>query len=109
MSLTTLVNPPVKWRYWLVYYRDPGSDPRIKFFRGTMRNNLFIQSENCGKGGDWVWEPERARLFQFEPIIAPATISKRFGDERRQHILKSVHYRGFDGWVVRSHLILPHG
>jgi hypothetical protein len=78
------------------------------YFRGAKRNSLYISNLECGPHGEWTWEESFARLFQYEPTLATSNVSKKFGVPREQ-ILLSVHYRGFDGWVLRTHLILPHG
>ncbi len=106
-SAIIMTKHPIKWRFWLVYYRY--TDGRIMFFRGAKRNSLYIQNLKCGKQGDWTWEEDFARLFQFEPIITQAATSKVFGSETRQTILQHSSYCGFSGFVLQSHLILPRG
>lgn len=99
--------PPIPWRYWVVYYRFP--DDRIMYFRGSRRNNLYIRNMLCGTDGDWSWEPDYARLFQFEPIITLSSTAKSLGEQVRQDILQHTNYQGFHGTVLRTHLILPRG
>lgn len=101
----SVLNPPILWRYWLVYYRYP--DDRVMFFRGKRRKSLYIQNMTCGKNGDWTWEEDFARLFQSEPIITTASTSKRLVE--KEDALMKMSYRGYDGYVLQTHLILPRG
>ena len=104
MDIMTLLNPPVPYRYWLVYYRF--DDGRLMYFRGSKRNALFITNLKCGIDGGWTAEEDFARLFQYEPKINHQTVSKRINHvEAVDHI----NYRGFNGIVLTTHLILPRG
>jgi len=105
--ISQLSNPPINWRYWIVYYRH--EDDRAMFFRGEKRNAFYIQNMKCDKAGDWTWEMDYARLFQFEPVLALAATAKTLGENYRPEILRRTNYHGFDGIVLRTHLILPHG
>lgn len=106
-TLSALLNPPIPWRYWLVYYRHP--DGRMMFFRGQKRNRLYISNLECGKDGNWTSEEDMARLFKSEPILSFSVIAKHFGDDKRAEIIRQLNYRGFHHTVLQSHLILPHG
>lgn len=102
-----LAEPPIHWGFWIVYYRYP--DDRVMYFRGTRRNDFFIKNLLCGKGGDWSWEPDYARLFQFKPSIILDNIAKKLGEETRQEILLRTSYQGFNETVLSTHLRLPRG
>lgn len=98
--LTHILNPPIAWRYYLVYWRR--RDGRTLYFRGTQRRKLFIANEK----DDWISEESHARLFETQPEI---TDHRSFSKTMQTTLLPrmEIHYKGFDGIVLRSHLIIP--
>ena len=89
------IYPPIPWRFFIVYYRFPHG--RIKYFRGENQEKLLIRNATT----DWVWEEQRARLFESEPY------NLRFSKNMKKHpMFGRINYRGFEGKVLRSHLIV---
>lgn len=98
--LTHILNPLIAWRYYIVYWRR--QDGRIFYFRGTQRRKLFVSNET----DDWTSEESHARLFETQPEV---TNHSSFSKTLQTTLLQSkeIHYKGFDGTVLKSHLIIP--
>ena len=98
--ITEIINPPIAWRFFIVYWRLP--DGRMKYFRGSRRRDLFIRNVTT----DWVSDQDAARLFELrEPAIqSDRSFSKNM---RGSQIRNQLHFRGFEGPILRSHVIIP--
>ena len=115
MDIATILNPPIAFRFWMVYYRF--EDGRIMYFRGQKRNAFFVSNLICGIHGDWTPEENFARLFQFKPEVTRQSIGKKLfvaeilKKELPEKItaIDRICFTGFAGIVLATHLILPHG
>lgn len=101
-----LIEPPIKWGLWIVYIRLP--DGRIMYYRGKQyagkyRKALFIDDFKSNKTGDWSWEHSHCRLFITKPNFRKRNFTK---DTWKDPLRERISFRGFDGLVLKSHLII---
>lgn len=97
--MNATIHPPIRWKYYIVYWKLP--DGRMYYFRGQeRRRKLFIRNLIA----DWVTEPELARLFEDKPTFGDEEFAKKLQNDP---VRKKVQFKGFDGIVLRSHLIIP--
>lgn len=97
-TLTNVLNPPIEWRYYMLYWRM--FDGRIFYFRGQRRRKLFIRDITT----DWVSVPEKARLFSEKPNLSDTSC---YAKTLKNLEVSELHFAGFHGIVLRSHLIMP--
>lgn len=101
-----LIEPPIKWGLWIVYIRL--ADGRIMYYRGKQyagkyRKTLFIDDFKSSKTGDWSWEHSHCRLFMNRPSFKKQNFTK---DTWKDPLRERINFRGFDGLVLKSHLII---